>query len=192
MKSKDYIEIFKDSGALLEGHFILTSGKHSPSYFQCAKVLQKSNYLKLFSDKISDHFKDVQIDMVVSPAVGGIVIGTAVGMSMNKPAIFAEREQGRMTLRRGFEIKEGESVLIVEDVITTGGSVREVIELVESFGGKVKGLGIIVDRSNGTVNLHSNQLALATLSAVSYEPEDVPEELALIPIEKPGSRSLKQ
>ena len=191
MKSKDYIEIFKDSGALLEGHFILTSGKHSPSYFQCAKVLQKSNYLKLFSDKISDHFKDVQIDTVVSPAVGGIVIGTAVGMSMNKPAIFAEREQGRMTLRRGFEIKEGESVLIVEDVITTGGSVREVIELVESFGGNVKGLGIIVDRSNGTVNLHSNQLALATLSAVSYEPEDLPKELALIPIEKPGSRSLK-
>ena len=81
MKSKDYIEIFKDSGALLEGHFILTSGKHSPYYFQCAKVLQKSNYLKLFSDKISDHFKDVQIDTVVSPAVGGIVIGTAVGMS---------------------------------------------------------------------------------------------------------------
>lgn len=191
MRSKDYIEIFKDSGALLEGHFILTSGKHSPSYFQCAKVLQKSKYLKLFSDKISDHFKDVQIDTVVSPAVGGIVIGTAVGMSMNKPAIFAEREQGRMTFRRGFKIKEGESVLIVEDVITTGGSVREVIELVESFGGNVKGLGIIVDRSNGTVNLHSNQLALATLSAVSYEPEDLPKELALIPIEKPGSRSLK-
>ena len=191
MRSKDYIEIFKDSGALLEGHFILTSGKHSPSYFQCAKVLQKSKYLKLFSDKISDHFKDVQIDTVVSPAVGGIVIGTAVGMSMNKPAIFAEREQGRMTFRRGFKIKEGESVLIVEDVITTGGSVREVIELVESFGGNVKGLGIIVDRSNGKVNLHSNQLALATLSAVSYEPEDLPKELALIPIEKPGSRSLK-
>ena len=191
MTNKDYVKIFKESGALLEGHFVLTSGRHSPSYFQCAKVLQNSKYLKLFSDQIADHFNNSQIDTIVSPAVGGIVIGTAVCISMNKPAIFAEREKGRMTFRRGFSIEKGESILIIEDVVTTGGSVKEVIQLVESFGSTVKGVGIIVDRSNGEAQLHSNQLALATISAVSYAPDNVPNELKSIPVQKPGSRSLK-
>ena len=158
MSRDDYLNIFRETGALLEGHFVLTSGRHSPSYFQCAKVLQHPNYLSDFSQKISDHFESLDIDTVISPAVGGIVIGTDVGRVMGKRTIFAERENGKMTLRRGFTIKPGEKVLVVEDVITTGGSVKEVMNVVDAFGGIVMGVAVIVDRCNGTVVLHKNQL----------------------------------
>ena len=190
MTSDDYINIFKESGALLEGHFILTSGRHSSSYFQCAKVLQYPKYLQMFSGKIANHFQNIELDLVVSPAVGGIVIGTEVGRTMNKRTIFAERENGSMRFRRGFDINNNDKVLIVEDVITTGGSVKEVIQLVESHGGKVEGVGVIVDRSSGSVVLHQNQLSLTSLEVKSYEPQNVPPKLAAIPVEKPGSRSL--
>ena len=127
MNSEEYIKIFKDSGALLDGHFILTSGRHSSSYFQCAKLLQYPKYLELFSKNIADHFKENEIDLVVSPAIGGIVLGTEVGRLLRKRTVFAERVDGEMKLRRGFEIKTNEKILIVEDVITTGGSVKEVM-----------------------------------------------------------------
>ena len=190
MTSDDYIKIFKESGALLEGHFVLTSGRHSSSYFQCAKVLQYPKYLEMFSNEIASHFQDFEIDLVISPAVGGIVIGTEVGRVMKKRTIFTEREDGKMRFRRGFNIKEKEKILIVEDVITTGGSVKEVIQLVESSGGVVGGVGVIVDRSSGSVTLHQNQLSLASLEVKSYNVNEIPAELASIPIEKPGSRSL--
>ena len=160
MTSDDYIKIFKESGALLEGHFVLTSGRHSSSYFQCAKVLQYPKYLEMFSNEIASHFQDFEIDLVISPAVGGIVIGTEVGRVMKKRTIFAEREDGKMRFRRGFNIKEKEKILIVEDVITTGGSVKEVIQLIENSGGVVEGVGVIVDRSSGSAILHQNQLSL--------------------------------
>ena len=175
----------------LEGHFVLSSGRHSPSYFQCAKVLSHPEYLTLFSGTLADHFRDSKIDSVISPAVGGIVLGTEVGRILNKRTLFAERENGNMTLRRGFGIDEGENILVVEDVITTGGSAKEVIHLVESLGGNVSGVGIIVDRSGGTVKLHENQHCIVELEAVSYAPDNLPEALKKIPIEKPGSRSLK-
>ena len=190
MTSDDYIKIFKESGALLEGHFVLTSGRHSSSYFQCAKVLQYPKYLEMFSNEIASHFQDFEIDLVISPAVGGIVIGTEVGRVMKKRTIFTEREDGKMRFRRGFNIKEKEKILIVEDVITTGGSVKEVIQLVESSGGVVGGVGVIVDRSSGSVTLHQNQLSLASLEVKSYNVNEIPAELASMPIEKPGSRSL--
>ena len=190
MNNNDYIEIFKNSGALLEGHFILTSGRHSASYFQCAKLLQYPKYLELFSNKIVDHFKDNEIDLVMSPAVGGIVLGTEVGRLLKKRTVFAERINGKMAMRRGFEIKANEKVLIVEDVITTGGSVKEVMNLVKDFGGSIVGVGVIVDRSSGEVVLHDNQLSLASLKVNSYDSNEVPSELASIPVEKPGSRSL--
>ncbi|MDP6339509.1 MAG: orotate phosphoribosyltransferase [Candidatus Marinimicrobia bacterium] len=188
----NYIEIFKQTGALLEGHFILTSGRHSPSYFQCAKVLQHPGYLSAFSQKIADHFEEMDIDTVISPAVGGIVIGTEVGRTMGKRTIFAERENGKMTLRRGFNIDLGEKVLVVEDVITTGGSVKEVMDVVEAAGGIVVGVAVIVDRSNGKVLLHENQFSLVPMEAISYSENEIPTELAAIPVQKPGSRSLKK
>ena len=190
MTSDDYIKIFKESGALLEGHFVLTSGRHSSSYFQCAKVLQYPKYLEMFSNEIASHFQKFEIDLVVSPAVGGIVIGTEVGRVMKKRTIFTEREDGKMRFRRGFNIKEKEKILIVEDVITTGGSVKEVIQLIENSGGVVEGVGVIVDRSSGSVTLHQNQLSLASLEVKSYNSNEIPAELASMPIEKPGSRSL--
>ena len=190
MNNNDYIEIFKNSGALLEGHFVLTSGRHSASYFQCAKLLQYPKYLELFSNKIVDHFKDNEIDLVMSPAVGGIVLGTEVGRLLKKRSVFAERINGKMAMRRGFEIKANEKVLIVEDVITTGGSLKEVMNLVKGFGGSIVGVGVIVDRSSGEVVLHDNQLSLASLKVNSYDSNEVPSELASIPVEKPGSRSL--
>ena len=185
------IEIFQKTGALLEGHFILTSGRHSSMYFQCAKVLQHPEYLHKFSKKIVNHFQDINIDIVISPAVGGIVLGTEVGRQLNKQTIFAEREQGTMTLRRGFEILPNYNVLVVEDVITTGGSVKEVIELVKSSGAEVAGLGVLVDRSGGKVKLHEKQFCVTELEAVSYGDDEIPEDLANIPVLKPGSRSLK-
>ena len=190
MNNNDYIEIFKNSGALLEGHFVLTSGRHSASYFQCAKLLQYPKYLELFSKKIVDYFKGNVIDLVMSPAVGGIVLGTEVGRLLKKRTVFAERVNGKMAIRRGFEIKANEKVLIVEDVITTGGSVKEVMNLVKDFGGSIVGVGVIVDRSSGEVVLHDNQLSLASLKVNSYDSNEVPSELASIPVEKPGSRSL--
>ena len=185
------IEIFQKTGALLQGHFILTSGRHSPTYFQCAKVLQYPEYLKRFSNEIVHHFQETEIDMVITPAVGGIVLGTEVGRQLNKQTIFAEREQGVMTLRRGFEISPKSNVLVIEDVITTGGSVQEVIELVANSDATVTGIGVLVDRSGGKVKLHEKQFCVTELEAVSYGDDEIPDDLANIPVIKPGSRSLK-
>ena len=185
------IEIFQKTGALLEGHFILTSGRHSPTYFQCAKVLQYPEYLQKFSNEIANHFQDIDIDIVITPAVGGIVLGTEIGRQLNKQTVFAEREQGVMTLRRGFEITPESNVLVIEDVITTGGSVNEVIELVRDSGAKVVGVGVLVDRSGGKVKLHEKQFCVTELEAVSYGDDEIPDDLANIPVLKPGSRSLK-
>lgn len=185
------IEIFQKTGALLEGHFMLTSGRHSPTYFQCAKVLQYPEYLQKFSNEIVNHFQDIDIDIVITPAVGGIVLGTEIGRQLNKQTIFAEREQGVMTLRRGFEITPESNVLVIEDVITTGGSVNEVIELVRDSGAKVVGVGVLVDRSGGKVKLHEKQFCVTELEAVSYGDDEIPDDLANIPVLKPGSRSLK-
>ncbi len=191
MDNKEYLNIFRKTGALMEGHFVLTSGRHSRSYFQCAKVLQYPQYLNLFSKIISDHFKTFDVNTVISPAVGGIVIGTRVGGDLDKRTIFAERENGEMVLRRGFSISPGEKVLVVEDVITTGGSVKEVMQVVEELGGQVVGVGIIVDRSNGKIILHDNQFSIVKLEVESFAENEIPEDLAKMPIQKPGSRSLK-
>ena len=192
MNNQDHlIEIFQKTGALLEGHFILTSGRHSPMYFQCAKVLQYPKYLQKFSNEIVNYFQGMDIDIVITPAVGGIVLGTEIGRQLNKQTIFAEREQGVMTLRRGFEINPETNVLVIEDVITTGGSVVEVIELVKNSGANVIGVGVLVDRSGGKVKLHEKQFCVTELEAVSYGDDEIPDDLANIPVLKPGSRSLK-
>ncbi|MEE8341335.1 MAG: orotate phosphoribosyltransferase [Candidatus Neomarinimicrobiota bacterium] len=188
MDKNNILEIFRSTGALLEGHFKLTSGRHSEAYFQCARVLQFPEYLTLFSKIIADHFKNDKINTVISPAIGGIVIGTEVGRQLNVKTIFTERKDGTMKLRRGFEIKKDEHVLVVEDVLTTGGSINEVIKIVEKYGGKVAGVSVVVDRSDGKIILHRNQVAVIKHKTISYAEDEIPAYLAEIPIEKPGSR----
>ena len=191
MSERDQIlSIFRSTEALLEGHFVVTSGRHSASYFQCAKVLQHPEYLTAFSIMIADEFEDQAPDVVISPAIGGVVLGTEVGTQLGCRTIFAERKEGNMVIRRGFHIEKGEKVLVVEDVITTGGSVKEVMDLVEEAGGNILGVGVLVDRSNGSVTLHNNQYSIVKLDAVSYGEDEVPDDLAAIPIQKPGSRYL--
>ena len=189
MSEKNHIlNIFKDTGALLEGHFILTSGKHSSRYFQCAKVLQYPEYLTAFSIMIADEFEDQKPDVVISPAIGGIVLGTEVGTQLGCRTIFSERKNGAMVIRRGFNLERDEKVLIVEDVITTGGSVKEVMNLVEKANARILGIGVLVDRSNGDAKLHNNQYSIIKLKAESYHEDEIPDDLNAIPIQKPGSR----
>lgn len=188
MTNQDTLSIFRSTGALLEGHFRLTSGRHSNSYFQCAKVLQHPEHLTAICRTIATHFIDSAISMVISPAIGGIVVGTEVGRQLGVTTIFAERKDGVMTVRRGFRIDPADRVLVVEDVITTGGSVAEVIELVRSAGATVAGVGSVVDRSNGKVRLAGNQYSLLSLEVVSHTPEECPLCREKVPIDAPGSR----
>tara|TARA_Y100001970_G_scaffold54510_1_gene69135 strand:+ start:1555 stop:2133 length:579 start_codon:yes stop_codon:yes gene_type:complete len=184
------ISILKSTEALLDGHFILTSGRHSSTYFQCAKVLQYPEYLTAFSIMISDRFVNTKPDIIISPAIGGIVLSTEVGVQLGCKSIFSERQNGKMILRRGFEIIKSQKVLIVEDVITTGGSVKEVMDLVLASDASIVGVGVLVDRSNGKVKLHKNQYSIVKLDAKSYGDDEIPDSLAKIPIQKPGSRYL--
>ncbi len=190
MDKNDILEIFRSTGALLEGHFVLTSGRHSETYFQCAKVLQYPEYLTLFGRIIADHFEDDKIDVVISPAIGGIVIGTDVGRQLGVKTIFTERKDGTMKLRRGFTIEKGERVLVVEDVLTTGGSINEVIEIVKENKGKIAGVGVVVDRSGGNIKLHKDQVAVLEHKTISFAESDIPGHLAEIPVQKPGSRNI--
>ena len=184
----DIYRIFQKSEALLEGHFQLTSGLHSTTYFQCAKVLQYPEYNQLLAENIVQHFMSQSFDVVISPAVGGIVVGQEGGRQLAVRTIFAERKEGKMKLRRGFELKPGEKVLVCEDVITTGGSVIEVIDLVQNTGADVRAVGVIVDRSNGTVDFSVEQHALIRLKVETFSPESCPLCQKGDPIQKPGSR----
>ena len=188
MNNKEILDIFRNTGALLEGHFILTSGRHSSSYFQCARVLQYPKHLTHFASMIAEHYKGTKIETVISPAIGGVVLGTEVGRLLNAQTIFAERKDGKMCIRRGFEIEPGQNILVVEDVITTGGSVKEVMDQVINQEGNIVGVGVMVDRSNGTVSLHENQFSIIALEATSYESDEVPDSLSAMPVQKPGSR----
>jgi len=191
MSEQEILDIFKKSGALLTGHFLLTSGRHSNKYFQCAKVLQYSNYTELLCKMIADKFRNTEIDTVIAPAIGGLVVGQEIARQLNKRFIFAEREDKKLTLRRGFTLDENEKVLVCEDVVTTGGSVFEVIDIIKSNKAKVVGVGFIVDRSNGKVDFSFPQISALKMEVVSYQPDDCPlcrEDIELV---KPGSRKLK-
>jgi orotate phosphoribosyltransferase len=187
----DILRIFKDTEALLEGHFILTSGLHSGSYFQCAKVFQYPWHAETLCRDIADHFQDEKIEVVVSPAVGGIVLGQEIARLLGVRSIFAERVEGSMTLRRGFEIKPGESVLLAEDVTTTGGSVKEVKQSVERAGGEVLAVAAVVDRSGGTAEFGVPYFSLFQMEVTNYEPDACPLCRSGSKAVKPGSRSLK-
>lgn len=191
MNESEILNLFRKSGALLEGHFILTSGAHSPHYFQCAKVLQYPNYAQLLCGELARRFAGTKIHAVVAPAVGGIIVGHEVARSLNARCIFAEREGGRMTLRRGFEIRRDDNVLVVEDVVTTGGSVREVIDLVRTADANVIGVGYLVDRSGGQVDFGFPKATLLQMDVVKYDPGSCPLcRDGKLPAVKPGSRNL--
>lgn len=184
---KDFIKIFEETQALMHGHFILSSGLHSDTYFQCAKVLQYPKYLSMFGEILSNHFFNLDIDKVISPAIGGIVLGTEVGRQLNKKTIFSERSDGKMKLRRGFNINENEKILVIEDVLSTGGSIKEVIDLIAQFKGNVVGVGVIVDRSLSPVFIHDNFFSITSQKAKIFDKDNIPSELQEIPAIKPGS-----
>ena len=184
---KDFIKIFEETQALMHGHFILSSGLHSDTYFQCAKVLQYPKYLSMFGEILSNHFSHLDIDKVISPAIGGIVLGTEVGRQLNKKTIFSERSKGKMKLRRGFKVNENEKILIIEDVLSTGGSIKEVVELISQYKGNVVGVGVIVDRSLSPVFIHDNFFSITSQKAKIFDKNNIPSELQGIPAIKPGS-----
>ena len=190
MEKKKALSIFKKSGALLVGHFLLTSGLHSPQYFQCAKVLQYPQHTEAFCKDIVKNFKSDKIDCVISPAVGGLVVGQECARLLGCRAIFAERENGVMSLRRGFEIDRDERVLVVEDVVTTGGSVKEVVELVKGAGAEVAGIGFIVDRSGGKQVFDQPYFSVFQMDVVTHKPEECPLCADNTPAVKPGSRKV--
>ena len=190
MEREQIMKMFLDSKALLEGHFLLTSGLHSPQYFQCAKVLQYPKYAEKLCGEIAGHFKNDDIDVVITPAIGGIVVGQEVARQLGVKSIFAERENGVMSLRRGFEIAKTDNVLVVEDVVTTGGSVKEVIQLVKDSGAELKGVGYIVDRSNGKVQFGAKQFSVLQMEVTVYQPDSCPLCEKGLPAIKPGSRKI--
>jgi len=184
------LDIFKETGALLEGHFLLSSGRHSNRYVQCAKVMEYPQKAEEVVKKIVEKLENVDFDIVVGPAMGGIVVAYELGRQLGKPAIFTEREEGVMTLRRGFEIPKGARELVVEDVITTGGSTREVISIVEGQGAVVAGVGCLVDRSNGRIDFGVKMASCIAIEVEAYDRENCPWCKESLPLVKPGSRNL--
>ena len=192
------LDTFRRVGALLEGHFRLTSGLHSPGYLQCALVLQYPREAEACGVAIADRVRHLNVDTVLSPAMGGIVIGQEVGRALGVRAIFAERQDGQLMLRRGFSLTAGERVLVVEDVVTTGGSTRETIDVARATGAVVVGAASIIDRSGGSASAEATAserqaidvpyYALATISLPTYQAESCPMCAAGQPVVKPGSR----
>ena len=187
MNREVLLELFRTSGALLAGHFRLTSGLHSPGYLQCALVLQHPQHAEMLGRAIADRVRDLRSTVVLSPALGGVVIGQEVGRALGVRAIFVERQDGALTLRRGFIIGESDRVLVVEDVVTTGGSTRETMQVARAAGGQVVGAASIVDRGRG-VELGVPYVSLVQIDLPTFEPDQCPLCAQGMPVIKPGSR----
>lgn len=189
MDSNEILEIFKKTAALLEGHFLLTSGRHSPHYFQCARVLQFPNYAELLCSHLAAQFRGKKIDVVAAPAIGGIVVGMEVARFLGARSVFSEREDGAMVFRRGFDIQPDENVVVVEDVVTTGGSIAEVVELVKQHDGHPAGVAALVDRREIAGDFDGLSLtSLVRVPAKTYEPNTCPLCEQGVKLVKPGSR----
>lgn len=190
MINNNVIDMLKETGALQEGHFLLSSGRHSKRYCQCAKLLQYPDKAERVISRITKQIEDMHVDAVIGPAMGGIIVAYEIGKQIGRPAMFTERVNGIMELRRSFEINKGEKILIAEDVVTTGKSSYETAQLVKGYGGEVVGIACIVDRS-------IEKIEYPVFSAVkfeieTYEPENCPLCKSNIPFIKPGSRNLKK
>ena len=188
MTQDEVLQVFRDSGALLEGHFILRSGLHSRQYFQCALALQQMPVVEKLGGAIAGKVRQFGAVTVIAPALGGLVIGQEVARQLGVRFIFAEKEEGKLVLRRGFKIAAGENILVVEDVVTKGGRVQETIDIVRAHSGHVAAVAAIVDRSNGAVNFGVPFASLITLQVEVFKPEKLPPDLAAIPAVKPGSK----
>ena len=188
MTEKEVLELFEKSGALLTGHFRLSSGLHSEKYLQCALVLQYPDITARLSKVLANKFSKDTIDVVIGPALGGVTLAYEVARAIGSRGLFTERQDGKMVLRRGFSISKGEKALVVEDVVTTGGSTKEVIDLIKSFGANVIGVGSIIDRSNARIDFGVPFKSLAKISVETFEEKDCLLCEKNIPVTKPGSR----
>jgi len=191
MTENEILNIFRQHSALLEGHFVLSSGLHSDRYIQCALVLQYPRVAEQLCTELAAKLRHLGGSVVAAPALGGILVAHEVARALSVRALFTERQEGVMTLRRGFSLALGEPTLVVEDVLTTGLSTRETMQCVEQAGGKVVGVGALIDRSGGAVDLAVPKAALLTLAIQNYKPADCPLCRSGIPAVKPGSRSRK-
>lgn len=189
LNEQEMISLLKETNALLEGHFLLSSGLHSEAYVQCALLLRDPKISEKVCKALADKFNDNKPDLVVGPALGGVIVAYEVARQLGVPNIFAERENGKMTLRRGFSVEKGQKVLVIEDVITTGGSSQEVVELLEGMGAEVIGAGSIIDRSSGgEVKLTVPYKSLLELNIKTYTKEECPLCKQGLEAVKPGSR----
>jgi orotate phosphoribosyltransferase len=188
MTQDEVIQVFRKSGALLEGHFVLRSGLHSRQFFQCALALQHMPDVEKLGAALADQLRGLGAVTVVSPAMGGLVIGQEVARQLGLRFIFVEKEDGKLVLRRGFKIASGEKILVIEDVVTKGGRVQETLDIVKAHGGNAVGVGMVVDRSNGTVNLGVPTFSLLAMKVEAFEADKLPPDLAGTPAVKPGSK----
>jgi orotate phosphoribosyltransferase len=188
MTKDDVLQVFRDTGALLEGHFVLRSGLHSRQFFQCALALQQMPIVEKLGGALAAKVRSLGAATVVSPAMGGLVIGQEVARQLGLRFIFVEKEEGKLVLRRGFKIGPGEKILVVEDVVTKGGRVQETIDIVRANQGVVVGVAMVVDRSNGLVNLGVPMFSLLALQVEAFEADKLPADLARTPAVKPGSK----
>lgn len=188
MTNDDALKIFRETGALLEGHFVLRSGLHSRQFFQCALALQQMPIVERLGAALADKVRSLGATTVVSPAMGGLVIGQEVARQLKARFIFVEKEEGKLVLRRGFKISPNERILVVEDVVTKGGRVQETIDIVRANQGSLVGIAMIVDRSNGSVNFGVPTTSLIALNVETFAPDNLPPDLASIPATKPGSK----
>ena len=187
--SDDLLALFRQTGALLEGHFVLRSGLHSRQFFQCALLLQHTRIAADVCTRLANKLREIECDAVISPALGGIIVGHEVGRALGKRHIFAEKEAGGLVLRRGFEIKPGEKFVVAEDVVTRGGRVQETIDIVRSHGGIVAAVGVIVDRSGGNrPNFGCPFVSLIEMNVETFEADKLPPDLAATQAIKPGSK----
>ena len=188
MTQDQVLQVFRDTGALLEGHFILRSGLHSRQFFQCALALQQMPGVEKLGAALAAKVKPLGAVTVVAPAMGGLVIGQEVARQLGLRFIFVEKEEGKLVLRRGFKLAAGEKILVVEDVVTKGGRVQETLDIVRANGGSVVGVATIVDRSNGGVSFGVPFESLIALKVETFEADKLPPDLANIPASKPGSK----
>jgi orotate phosphoribosyltransferase len=187
--SEDILALFRETGALLDGHFILRSGLHSREYFQCALLLQDTRIAAKVCGWLADKLRKFDCDTVISPALGGIIVGQEVGRSLGKHHIFVEKDEGKLVLRRGFQISPGEKFVVVEDVVTRGGRVQETIDIVRAHGGVVSAVGVIVDRSGeAKPDFGCPFVSLVEMSVENFPTDKLPPDLAKIPVVKPGSK----
>jgi orotate phosphoribosyltransferase len=187
--SDDLLALFRKTGALLDGHFVLRSGLHSRQYFQCAILLAQTDIAERVCKMLANKLREFDCDSVISPALGGIIVGQEVGRSLGKRHIFVEKEDGKLVLRRGFKIDNGEKFVVVEDVVTRGGRVQETIDIVRANGGIVSAVGVIVDRSGANKpNFGCPFVSLVEMNVENFAADKLPADLAKIPVQKPGSK----